>query len=132
MAPSNEAANALQRNTKRPTPIRPIIPAVPLPYTQRRTKHAAVSKTAENSTQDSDVAVKHALAQAVPKPSPVVANGTNGSQASLESVKSTNGDQTEEVKNGEDSLRIDTECSTHIESSGEIEEQMPAGGELAQ
>ncbi len=39
MAPT-DAANALQGNRPRPSTIRPIVPAIPLPYIQKRKQYA--------------------------------------------------------------------------------------------
>jgi hypothetical protein len=39
MAPT-DAANALQGNRPRPSTVRPIVPAIPLPYIQKRKQHA--------------------------------------------------------------------------------------------
>jgi hypothetical protein len=47
MAPT-DAANALQGNRPRPSTVKPIIPAIPLPYIQKRKQHAvAPTKTEE-------------------------------------------------------------------------------------
>lgn len=46
MAPPG-AANALQGNRPRPSTARPIIPAIPLPYIQKRKQHAATPKKTE-------------------------------------------------------------------------------------
>jgi hypothetical protein len=47
MAPT-DAANALQGNRPRPSTVRPIVPAIPLPYIQKRKHHAvAPTKTEE-------------------------------------------------------------------------------------
>ena len=39
---STEAANALQSHRPRPSTARPIVPAIPLPYIQKRKQHASV------------------------------------------------------------------------------------------
>jgi hypothetical protein len=46
MAPT-DAASALQGNRPRPSTVRPIVPAIPLPYIQKRKQHAAVPTKAE-------------------------------------------------------------------------------------
>jgi hypothetical protein len=46
MAPT-DAASALQGNRPRPSTVRPIVPAIPLPYIQKRKQHATVPTKAE-------------------------------------------------------------------------------------
>jgi len=46
MAPT-DAANALQGNRPRPSTVRPIVPAIPLPYIQKRKQHVIASTKAE-------------------------------------------------------------------------------------
>lgn len=46
MAPT-DAANALQGVRPRPSTIRPIVPAIPLPYIQKRKQHATAPPKAE-------------------------------------------------------------------------------------
>jgi hypothetical protein len=46
MAPT-DAANALQGNRPRPSIVKPIVPAIPLPYIQKRKQHAVAQTKTE-------------------------------------------------------------------------------------
>jgi hypothetical protein len=49
MAPT-DAATALQSSRPRPSTVRPIIPAIPLPYIQKRKQHAVTPNKTEEVT----------------------------------------------------------------------------------
>src|SRR5450432_3665604 len=82
---SIEAARALQANRPRPSAVRPIVPAIPLPYIQKRKQNSVPPKKVEEapfSAPSSDpVPTPSSPATDVP---PVVANGASGIDESPE------------------------------------------------
>ncbi|KAI9673501.1 MAG: hypothetical protein M1817_002965 [Caeruleum heppii] len=75
MAPSHEAANAIQRHPTRPTPIKKILPAIPLPYTQRRPKHIPSTKPVSASAAGAQTLLQNGTIESNVESPPVVANG---------------------------------------------------------
>lgn len=75
MAPT-DAANALQGNRPRPSTVRPIVPAIPLPYIQKRKQHAvAPTKTEEVPTSVASADPPTTTSPLVADIPPTTANG---------------------------------------------------------
>jgi hypothetical protein len=68
MAPSSNPAKGLQQNRPRPTVPRTIIPAIPLPYVQKRKQQEAARAKAREEA--SSVAVVEAPTSPTPTPKP--------------------------------------------------------------
>jgi hypothetical protein len=83
MAPPANAAKALQANRPRPT-ARAIVPAIPLPYIQKRKQQAVVPKKVEEEISPTPIAdVQTPSSPVAVDTSPVVANGSAGADGAV-------------------------------------------------
>jgi hypothetical protein len=139
MAPASNSTKTLQQNRPRPTVPKAIIPAIPLPYIQKRRQQQAVrEKTTEEAIQVPQTAVIEAPTSPTPPTTeiaPSVINGSSDSHATekVEEVnepseveaatapvfeedvvgKSANGEQEESVEE----TMGEQDCSTSIDRS---------------
>ncbi|RDL41869.1 uncharacterized protein BP5553_01848 [Venustampulla echinocandica] len=94
MTPAGNSAKALQQNRPRPTVPRPIVPAVPLTYVQKRPKHQVTSakpKAQEDGVQaaPSATVVDEQPSSPITEATPAITNGTLGVQAPEENKEPT-------------------------------------------
>jgi hypothetical protein len=98
MAPSSNSAKALQQNRPRPTVPRAIIPAIPLPYVQKRQQQEAARAKAK---EEAAAAVVTPVVETPSSPSPPASETTpavvNGSAEEHTSDVSEISIKTEEV-----------------------------------
>ena len=83
MAPASNSSKTLQQNQPRPTVPRAIVPAIPLPFIQKRKQQqAAREKASEEAVQATQAAVVEAPSSPTPPSTEVAASVVNGSNES--------------------------------------------------
>jgi hypothetical protein len=83
MAPASNSSKSLQQNRPRPTVPRAIVPAIPLPYIQKRKQQqAAREKASEEAVQATQAAVVEAPSSPTPPSTEIATSVINGSDES--------------------------------------------------
>lgn len=133
MAPASNPAKGLQQNRPRPTVPRTIIPAIPLPYVQKRKQQeAARAKAREEASAAAVVEAPTSPEPKLPDESPLIVNGFEDqdsekveepSEPAVASTPATPAAPTalpvEEAEVEENNAVVEGEVSSHEESQGE-------------
>jgi hypothetical protein len=83
MAPASNSTKTLQQNRPRPTVPKAIVPAIPLPYVQKRKQQqAAREKASEEALQATQAAVEEARSSPIPPPTEIAPTVVNDSAES--------------------------------------------------
>jgi hypothetical protein len=91
MAPTSNSAKAMQHNRPRPTVPKPIVPAIPLPYIQKRQQQLAARENAkEEAAQTHVVEQQSSPAPSLPETAPAAT--VNGPSDTHSTEKSEEGD----------------------------------------
>lgn len=99
MAPASNSTKTLQQNRPRPTAPKAIVPAIPLPYVQKRKQQqAAREKASEEAVQDTQPAVMEAPSSPTPPPTEAAPSVANGSTESYNKEKFEENNEPAEVE----------------------------------
>lgn len=85
MASTGNSPKVMQHTRSRPSVPRAIVPAIPLPYIQKRKQQVAAREKATEEAvkaQEVDLQSSPTLSPTTIEPEPAVANGSNGSNGS--------------------------------------------------
>jgi len=86
MAPTSNSAKAMQHNRPRPTVPKPIVPAIPLPYIQKRQQQLAARENAkEEAAQTQVVEQQSSPAPSLPETAPATVNGPSDTHSTEKS-----------------------------------------------
>lgn len=128
MAPASNSSKTLQQNRPRPTVPKAIVPAIPLPYIQKRKQQqAAREKASEDAAQATQAVVIEAPPSPTPPPTEIAPSVVNGSTEGHAIEKATENNEPAEVEAATAPVfRVAEEAvddATNGEPSASIEEE---------
>lgn len=95
MAPNNHSAKVLQQNRVRPVVPRPVLPALPLSYVQKRQKESVARAKLQ---QDEDAVQPKVVDAPIEVPSPTTTLQTTGEPSEVNGTPEDGSEKAEEVE----------------------------------